>query len=163
MTIGANSYGTTGGVSALTPRYATSGGVFDTTTRPTIATVEAQIDQISGLCNSILAQAGFKVPITQADCKLAIDIFVNEEVAAIVEGINGSGRFGPTTKEPGKSRFALIMDDLQAFVTANAGGFENMGATRSSDTMTIGYSTADYEPLFTRDQYGSDTTGSADE
>ena len=157
MTISANSYGTTGGVSALTPRYATSGGVFDTTTRPTLATDEAQIDQISGLANSILAQAGFVIPVSQASCKLALDIFVNEEVAAIVEGINGSGRFGPTTKEPGRSRFALIMDDLKAFVTANAGGFENLGAARTSDTLAIGYSSAEYEPLFTRDQYGSDT------
>lgn len=156
MTISGNSYGTTGGVSALTPRYATSGGVFDTTTRPTLATVEAQIDQVSALANSILAQAGFVIPISQASCKLALDIFINEEVAAIVEGINGSGRFGPTTKEPGRSRFALIMDDLKAFVEANAVGFENMGAVRSSDTMIIGYSNASYAPLFTRDQFGPD-------
>jgi hypothetical protein len=157
VTIGANSYGSTGGVSALTPRYATSGGVFDGTTRPTITTVEAQIDQVSALANSILAQAGFKTPVSQADCKLALDIFINEEVAAIVEGINGSGRFGPTTKEPGRSRFALIMDDMKDFVEANAGGFENLGAERSKDTLSIGYSDAEYEPLFTRDQFGSDT------
>jgi hypothetical protein len=162
MAIGANSYGSTGGVAALTPRYATSGGIFDGTTRPTLTTVESQIDQISGLCNSILAQAGFKTPITQADCKLSLDIFVNEEVASIVEGINGSGRFGPTTKEPARSRFALIMDDLKDFVSANSGGFENLGAERSKDTVSIGYSDAGYEHLFTRDQFGSDNGLTAD-
>jgi len=156
MPIAANSYGATADVAALTPRYATSGGVFDTTTRPTLATVETQINQVSGLCNSMLAQAGFKTPVTQADAKLALDIFVNEEVAAIVEGINGSGRFGPTTKEPGRSRFSIILDDMSAFITANSGGFENLGAERSKDTVAIGYSEADYEPLFTRDQYGND-------
>ena len=144
-------------MAALVPRYATTGGVFDTTTRPTLATVETQINQVSGLCNSMLAQAGFKTPITQADAKLALDIFVNEEVAAIVEGINGSGRFGPTTKDPGKSRFAIILDDLQSFIQSNAVGFENLGAERSKDTVSIGYSDTEYEPLFTRDQYGNDT------
>lgn len=162
MAIGINSYGSTGGVAALTPRYANSSGVFDATTRPTLTTIEQQIDQVSGLANSILAQAGFKTPITQADCKLALDIFVNEEVAAISEGINGSGRFGPTTKEPVKSRFSLIMDDLKAFVEANAGGFENLGASRSVDTINIGYSTEDVDPIFTRDQYGSDTVLESD-
>ncbi len=156
MAIGANSYGATGDVAILVPRYATAGVVFDGTTRPTLTAVEKQIDQVSGLCNSMLAQAGFKTPVSQADAKLALDIFVNEEVAAIVEGINGSGRFGPTTKEPGRSRFAIILDDLKDFIQANAGGFENLGAERSKSTLSIGYSDADYEPLFTRDQYGND-------
>lgn len=127
MTIASNSYGSTSGVAVLVPRYANGSFVFDGTTRPTITTVESQIDQISGLANSILANAGFITPVSQADAKLALDIFVNEEVAAIVEGINGSGRFGPTTKEPGRSRFVLIMDDLKTFIEANRQGFVNLG------------------------------------
>lgn len=156
MTLGANSYGSTAGVAALTPRYANSSGLFDTTTRPTLLTVEAQIDEISGLANVILSQVGLTVPIAQADAKLALDIFVNEEVAAIVEGINGSGRFGPTTKEPGRSRFRIIMDDLQSFVSQQAQGFENLGVPSSKQTVSIGFSAADYNPLFTRDQFGND-------
>jgi len=157
MTVAANSYGTAAGVVALTPRYGTTGGVFDATTRPTITTVEAQINQISGMANSILAKSGFVVPITQADAKLALTAFIEEEVAAIVEGINGSGRFGPTTKEPGRSRFRIIMDDLEQFIEANAKGFENLGAARSGESVQIGYSDGDdLEPLFTRDQYGND-------
>lgn len=157
MGIAANSYGSTADVAALTPRYADrTTSLFTTATRPTLATVEKQIDQISGLANSILAQAGFKIPVTQADCKLALDIFINEEVAAICEGINGSGRFGPTTKEPGRSRFTLIMEDLEAFVRSNATGFENMGAERSSESLTIGYNDSGAANLFTRDQFGTD-------
>lgn len=129
MTIGANSYGSTSGVAVLVPRYANASFVFDGTTRPTLTTVESLIDQVSGLANSILSSALFVTPITQADAKLALDIFTNEEVAAIVEGINGSGRFGPTSKEPGQSRFGIIMDDLKAFVQANKQGFVNMGVT----------------------------------
>lgn len=138
MTIAANSYGSTSGVAELTPRYANASFVFDATTRPTITTVEAQINQVSALANSILASALFVTPITQVDAKLALDIFVNEEVAAIVEGINGSGRFGPTTKEPGRSRFALIMDDLKAFVQSNKQGFVNLGvAINSVETVSV--------------------------
>jgi len=147
LTISSNSYGSTSGVAELTPRYATSGVVFDATTRPTISTVEAQINQISGLANSILAQAGFITPVSQADAKLALDIFVNEEVAAIVEGINGSGRFGPTTKEPGRSRFALIMDDLKMFVQGNKQGFINLGVplfTTENESMTAGVISLDF-------------------
>lgn len=157
--IGVNSYGSTSDVAALTPRYANVSGVFDTTTRPTLATVETLINQVSGLANSILAQAGFKVPLIQADAKLTLDIFVNEEVAAICEGINGSGRFGPTTKAPGKSRFSIITDDLQMFITVSAGGFENLGAERSSDSLSIGYIDNGPVSLFTRDQFGPDILG----
>lgn len=127
MTIASNSYGSASDVAALVPRYVNASAAFDTTTRPTLATVESQINQISGLANSILATAGFVVPVSQADAKLALDVFINEEVATIVEGINGSGRFGPTSKEPGRSRFVLIMDDLKTFIEANRQGFVNLG------------------------------------
>ena len=129
MTIGAHSYGSTSGVAVLVPRYANASFVFDANTRPTISTVESLIDQVSALANSILASALFQTPVTQPDVKLAIDIFVNEEVAAIAEGINGSGRFGPTSKEPGQSRFGIIMDDLKSFIQANKQGWVNIGAT----------------------------------
>ena len=129
MTIGAHSYGSTSGVAVLVPRYASASCVFDANTRPTISTVESRVDQVSALANSILASALFQTPVTQADVKLALDIFVNEEVAAIVEGVNGSGRFGPSTKEPGQSRFGIIMDDLKSFIQANKQGWVNIGAT----------------------------------
>jgi len=153
LTISSNSYGSTSGVAVLVPRYANTSGAFDnlgappTGTRPSLATVESLIDQVSGLANSILASALFVTPITQADSKLAIDMFVNEEVAAIVEGINGSGRFGPTSKEPGQSRFGIIMDDLKAFVQANKQGFVNNGATvntAETESMSTGVIALDF-------------------
>ena len=138
MTINEHAYGSPSDVAALVPRYATVGGVFDTTTRPTLATVETQVNQVSALANSLISNAGFVVPISQADAKLALDIFINEEVAAIAEGINGSGRFGPTTKEPGRSRFAIIMDDLRTFIQANKQGWVNLGVpTFTSEVESI--------------------------
>jgi hypothetical protein len=165
MAIGANSYGSTSGVAALCPRYVNtaSPGVFDTTTRPTLTIVESQIDQVSALCNAMLANAGFDIPVDQADCVLLLAFFVNQEVAAIVEGINGSGRFGPTTKsECGKGRFALIMDDVKAFIDGNAPGFERMGATRNY-SVTAGMAFRDVDergnetfPLFQRAAFGDE-------
>lgn len=161
MAIGANSYGSVAGVAVLVPRYATTGGTFDGTTRPVLATVEGQIDQVSALVNAILGNAGFAVPVDQADCVLLLAFFVNQEVAAIVEGINGSGRFGPVPKEGGgKGRFALIMEDVKAFVDANAPGFERMGAARDY-SVTSGMAFRDVDnngdeivPLFQRNAFG---------
>lgn len=147
MTVSSNSYGSTSGVAELTPRYANASFVFDATTRPTISTIEAQINQVSALANSIIADALFMTPIVQADAKLALDIFVNEEVAAIVEGINGSGRFGPTTKEPGRSRFTIIIDDLKTFIQSVRQGWVNMGVpvnTVESDSISTGVISLDF-------------------
>jgi hypothetical protein len=160
MAIGANSYGTVVGVASLVVRYS-SGGTFTTLTTPTLAQVERYIDQVSSLLNAILSREGFTIPITQSDSILAMGFFVEEEVASIVEGIHGSGRFGPTTKSPGASRFSLLSQDVQAFVETNAAGFENLGAPRASEASLIGYrgtsdSGNDTFPLFQRDYFGQD-------
>ena len=134
-----NSYGDTGEIAALVPRYANADtpGVFDAVTTPLLLVVESLTDQISGLLNSILAKSGFSIPVTNADVKLMLDIFVNQEVAAIAEGVNGSGRFGPTRKQVGRqSRFVMIMDDVQEFVAGNELGMERLGAARDQVTAT---------------------------
>lgn len=147
MTIGANSYGSTGGVAALTPRYANGSGVYDGTTRPTLTQVESFIDQVSSLLNVMLSQKGFSTPITNATGLLMLAMFVNEEVAQICEGINGSGRFGPGQKQIGRSRYQLITADVQDFIATNADGIESVGATRtdtSTTQMTGGYISLDF-------------------
>lgn len=164
MAVGANSYGSAAGVAVLVPRYANGTGTFATGDRPALASVEALIDQVSGLLNSILAQNGFTIPVSNTlapSVVLALTIFVNEEVAAIAEGINGSGRFGPTTKQPNKSRFRIILDDIQDFILMNADGFERLGAVRSQSAVgTIGFRDHDQAgdvivPLFERKAFGN--------
>lgn len=162
MAIGSNSYGTSAGVAALTPRYAGTGGDFSETTRPTKAQVETLVDQVSSILNTILSKEGFSIPISQADVKLMLAFFVEEEVASIAEGINGSGRFGPTTKAPNKSRFTMILQDVTEFVSVNATGIEGLGVPRESPVVqTIGYRDTDENgdatfPLFQRDAFGQD-------
>jgi hypothetical protein len=162
MSIGINSYGTTSDVAALVPRYANvaSPPDFDTSTRPTLAQLENQVNQVSALLNALLAEAGFAIPVTQADARLALAYFVEEETAAIAEGINGSGRFGPTSKAMGaKGRFALLMQDAQAFIGSNKAGFERLGAARAfAATAGLGFRGTDnrgndVHPMVSREQY----------
>jgi hypothetical protein len=157
-----NSYGSTAGVAALVPRWAGTAGDFTPSTRPSLAYVESLVDSVSAMLNAMLAEAGFTVPVTAASVVLALDLFVNEEVAAICDGINGSGRFGPTSKAAGnKGRFALLLDDVKAFVAGQAVGFERMGAVRAYTISSgIGYRNTDESgrataPIFQRAAFGN--------
>lgn len=160
MAPGPNSYGSTAEVAALVPRYAGEEGDFTAGTRPTIIQVENLINQVSGIINSFLSRWGFSIPVTQADVVLSLEFFVIEEVAAICEGINGSGRFGPTADRPAPSRFGTILKDAKLFVEENALGFERLGAARTySESAGIGFRDTDNSgdatfPLFERDHYG---------
>lgn len=161
MAIGANSYGSVAGVAALTPRF--SGTDFAATTRPTLAQVESWINQVSGMLNSVLSEAGFDIPVSQADAKLMLDAFTNEEVAAMVEGVNGAGRFGPAAAGKSsrrKGHFAMILEDARAFIEVHALGIERLGATRTySQTAGLGFRDTDASgdethPLFQREDFG---------
>lgn len=166
MTVGANSYGTAAGVGALVPKWAGT-GAFAATTRPTLAQVEGWIDQVSAIVNGILSEEGFAVPVAQADAVLVLKLFVQEEVADIVSGINGSGRFGPTAggkNTANRSRYQTIVDDVQAYVKSVAVGLDRMGATRTS-TIASGIAYRDTDeggsatfPLFQRDAFSASFT-----
>jgi hypothetical protein len=158
-----NTYGNTTDIASLVPRYGNSASppIFDATTRPLLAQVQLYCNQISGLINVLLAEKGFAIPVTQADAKLALDFFVDQEVASIAEGINGSGRFGPTSKAMGKSgRFALLVADAEDFIKMNAAGWERLGAARTYVGLSgLGYRTTDnrgntVSPIFQRGQFG---------
>lgn len=165
MATSENSYGSVESVAGLAPRWANTSGVFDLSTRPTLPQLERIIDQIGGLLNAMLANAGFQIPVSQADAKLALDFFADEEAAAIVEGINGSGRFGPSTKAGGgKGRFALLVEDAEAFINAHKVGFERLGATRTySATSGLAFRDTDESgndtfPIFQRKAFGETFT-----
>lgn len=164
MAIGANSYGDTTSVAHLTPMHTdNSTKLFTTSTRPTLARVESLIDQVSGMVNMFLAENGFTIPVTQADAVLSLSLFVNEEVAGLVEGINGSGRFGPTSKQPG-GRFGILYSDIENYIKSVANGFAALGVPRPRRvTSGLGYRATDEAgndtfPLFTRTDYGFDFT-----
>lgn len=162
MAIDANSYGSAAQVATLTPNWANASGVFDTTTQPKLASVETWIDQVSSVLNSVLRELGFVTPIVDADAKRTMDLFVNEEVAAIVEGVRGSGRFGPQAPGKGsaKGRQQIILEDARMFLKQNQVGLETLGATRDSSVMnSLAFQAVDgagnaVEPWFKRSDFG---------
>lgn len=111
------SYGDKNEVAALVPRYANTSGVFDQLTRPTQAQVTAWLAQISAVLDAYLATKDYSVPVTEANLNAALDLFTNEETAAIAEGVNGSGRFGPTSQnKKQQGRWAIIRGDVTDFI-----------------------------------------------
>lgn len=139
-------YGSLAGVGALVPVHSGNEHNFDTTTTPTSTEVTTFLDQISGMINSILAEFGFATPITTpSDVKNTLDGFVNQEVAAIIMGIKGSGRFGPSSKSLQSRGFVgMLHDDVREFIEGNKTGFELLGASRSRATAeAIGYRSTD--------------------
>lgn len=160
MTISADSYGSVTGVADLVPRYATETGTFDTATRPTLSQVETYIDEVSAIVNVILAGEGFTTPVTESTVVMMLDLFVNQEVASIAEGVNGSGRFGPRDKTgTGANRFSLILKDFNTFIKDTAVGIERMGAARSYSLIDgVGYRDKDINgqsvvPMFQREDF----------
>lgn len=138
MAIDVNSYGSTEGVAKLTKRYSNGAGDFDEGTDPTQATVEEWIDEVSSQLNVMLADERFSIPITQADCVRALNSFVNQEVAMLVEGSHNAGRFGPTAKSPTGSRLSLVSKHVDEFVQKKAGGFAALGASRGTTQTNLG-------------------------
>ena len=157
MAVDANSYGTAAGVAAHVPRIVRgTTGLFDATTRPTITTVETWLDEVSALLNAMLAQMGFTIPISQADAKRMLDLWANQEVAAICEGVNGAGRFRNLTD----SRMTLMASEVQKFIEDNARGIQALGAPRARNTTRgLHFRSTDergnaVHPLFQRDAHG---------
>lgn len=159
----ASDYGTVDGVGALVPMFSGTDQDFADTTRPTDTQLTAILVQMSGMVNSVLAQYGFSTPIASpSDIKEALDSFVEQEGADIVAGINGAGRFGPSSKAMGKKgRLAMLVEDVESFVSGNAVGWERLGATRTyQQAESIGYRGQDeggddVAPIFQRDAFGN--------
>lgn len=162
MGISANSYGTVTDVEGLVRIY-TNLGHFDSTTIPTRMQVESMIDQVSALCNVSLAAQGFTVPVTQADAKRAIDSLVNQLVSDLAHAANSAGRFfTERALTGGLSIWAQVRKEIDEWVSQSASGFSALGVARSTESrLTVGFRDGDdngdpVNPLFDRDQYGSD-------
>jgi hypothetical protein len=149
-------------VAALTDAY-TSSGAYTAATVPTLAQVEAWIDQVSGVINTALAGAGFTVPIAQADAVLAIKSFVIEAVVDLAHAANSSGRyFTDTALSRGMSPMGTIRKDILSWVESFADGLEGLGAVRTGDTeggsvlfRDIDTAGDEITPIFQRKQFGN--------
>ena len=166
MAIRSNSYGSTDAIGSLCPLYATATGTkFDTSTQPTLAQVEAYVDQISAVVNTLLAEQGFSIPVLQVEAKLALDLFVNQESAHYAEYANGAGPFVPQVGQMRtESPQLIILRDAERFIMEHAGGLELLGATRTrSQTYGLQCRTTDdsgntLQPPFQLEQMGHSIT-----
>lgn len=162
MSIGANSYGSVVEVAALTPLYATSSGTYSASTRPTLTQVEKFLDRVSAIVNVLLAEAGFAIPVSDADAKLALDEFVVARAVELCHAANGAGPYAPGSEEMrAGSPFRAIVKDAAAFITEHADGLEALGATRSRH-LTFGLTCRttddagdDIHPIFQRKMMGN--------
>ncbi len=134
------SYGDKNEVAALVPRYANTSGVFDQLTRPTAGQVSAWLTQISAILDTYLKTKGYSTPVTESDLNASLDLFANEEAASIAEGVNGSGRFGPTSQnKKQQGRFAIIRADVTDFLDSLLIG-NQVTAGSTAVTRTDGFS-----------------------
>lgn len=161
MAVSSRSYGTAAGVAGYVGVY-TASGSFTTGTLPTLANVEAWIDQVSALLNTALAKRGFTVPLTQADAVLAAKSLVEQLVSDLVQAANSSGRFfSERFLERGVSNWAVIRNDISNWVEEYASGLEELGESRGAPSATdIGFRSSDNagdetSPIFQRKAFGN--------
>ncbi len=161
MAIGANSYGSTAEVAALTRRFAdASTGLYTTGTNPTLAQVEKYIDRVSGVLNVLLSEEGFAIPVSQADAKLALDQFVVAQVSDLCNYANSAGRFFDNQSIK-TGPFSAIMKEAEDFISKHAEGLANLDATRSRTGVEgLGWWETDdagdeIEPAFSRKQFNT--------
>lgn len=114
-------YGNALQVAALS-KHTNTDGEFDETTRPPLTEVNTRLDQVSAILDLVLLANGYDLPVTDQTMLSALAFFCTSEVAAIVEGVNGGGRFGwasQNNREGGQERFApAITKDATTFLTS---------------------------------------------
>lgn len=164
MAVGANSYGTVPAVAALTRRY-TTGGNYDASTNPSLQTVENWIDSTSAIVNVALAKHGFKVPVTQEDCKKACADLVVGVVVDLCHAANSAGRFfTERALAAGESPLRAVRREINDWVEDQAQGFEMLGAERDrtllSGILTRGTDESGDEtfPIFQREGFHNEFT-----
>jgi hypothetical protein len=115
------------------------------------------------MVNTALSAYGFKVPISQADAKLACVGIVEQLAADLSMAANSAGRFfSEKALASGQSRFRAIQNDVLAWAESMAGGLEAMGAARtipsneyaidSRGSDSVGDATS---PIFQRKGFGN--------
>jgi hypothetical protein len=168
MAVDEHSYGSIDEVAALTRVYLGGESTYNSTTRPTLDEVEAMVDRASGVLNVALANAGFGIPVAQADAKKACAEWVVGKVAMLIELAQPAQ---PRAERSNRrvSLFATLQSEAAEWVDEYAVGFANLGVSRSQpegQAITFTGETAQSDrpdgsnsgleqPKFTRGQFDS--------
>lgn len=163
MAVETYAYGDVEGVAVYARRFTNEADTFDESTNPTHDQIETWINQVSAMINTMLSTENITTPVTDSELVQMLQMFVESEVGAMVNGTNGAGRLGPTSKVVQVGGFyAAVQNDVADFLNRNAVGFARMGATRTSITSEILYRGTDADgndtfPMFSRDSFGGET------
>ena len=163
MALASYAYGSVVGVATQARRFTNAALTFDDNTFPTYEQVETWINEVSALVNTMLNTHNITTPITDAELVVMLGSFINSEVAAMVNGVNGAGRLGPSSKTVQQvGMYGAIQYDVQTFIDKNVIGIQNMGATRTSPVSRI--LTREFDengnetfPMISRDSFGGET------
>lgn len=131
-------YGAASDVAALAGAH-TAGGVFTTTTTPTLLQVEAWLVDVSDLMDLALAQHRFEIPIDTGLTNYTkitniLSNVVVPLVADLCHAANSSGRFFTQKAiEFGLSPMKVITKDINTWVDSNADGLVALGMTMTPE------------------------------
>lgn len=125
-------YGTAAGVAALDALW-TEGGVYTTTSKPTLAQVEDWITKVSNMLDTALANEGFTTPVAVSGVTSEFALLVEGLVKDLVNANHSAGRFfTERSLDSPLSWMATIRKELVDYVVENATGFENRGVPKKA-------------------------------
>ncbi len=165
MPLDANSYGSVVGVAAYTKRLA-SGGTFTTLTTPTLAEVEAFLDQCSDVLNGWLVRAGYVIPVTQADAVNVLARYANLGAAGHVELSQRAGGYDAEDENRRENKFLDLFATAEAYI--ESGALAALGTPQVAGSLPspvsglrVGGVTSSGQrlrPIFKRRGFGNDPT-----
>ena len=155
MTLHANSYGSVDGVARYVRRL-TVAGVFTESTRPTLADVEAFLDEQSAVLNGWIAEAGYTVPVTQTDAAMALGRYANIGAAGLCELTQAAAGYGQDGEDTRENRFLAEFAKAEAWIKSGALG--GLGVTQTSlGSGLAGLRVGGKQPIFRRSMFGNQT------
>lgn len=166
MPLDSNSYGSATGVAAYVRRLANTSSTFDTNTRPTLAEVEAFLDQCSDVLNGWLSRAGYVIPVTQGDAVNVLTRFANLGAAGHAELSQRPGGYDAEDENRRENKFLDMFMQAEAYIESGALGA--LGAATVSndlpsplDGLRVGGVTSSGQrlrPIFKRRGFGNNPT-----
>lgn len=163
MSLDSNSYGTVAGVAAYVGHMTNAGGTFDNTTEPTIAQVEAFLDQASDMLNGWLARAAYVIPVTQADAVKVLARYANLGAAGLCELSMRSAGYAADDENKRENKFLKMFEQAQTYI--DSGALAALGATVVSSSappplagLRVGGATLGgqaLQPMFSRTMFGN--------
>lgn len=123
-------YGSAAGVAAYTPRYLNESAAFDAETRPTLTQVTTWLDEVSSIIDHAAGAAS--IDVNDSNLSGMLDAFTNAQVAELVLGVNGAGRYGPTENRGSSlgSWFKVVTKEATDFFKANSTESNHVGVTK---------------------------------